>query len=67
MSTESQPQNGGALFTLLDAAIEATNHAKRFSFFPTATVIFGTVSTILTMIKVYSLFFCDDEASQIHV
>jgi len=67
MSTESQRQDGreGPL-TLLNAAIETMNHAKRFSFIPSATVIFGTVSTILTMIKVYSLIFCD-EASQVHV
>ena len=60
MSTE------GALLTLLDVAIEATNHAKKLSFILPAAIIFGTVNTILTMIKVCFLF-CDDEASRAHV
>ena len=67
MSTGSQQQDGreGPL-ALLNAAIETMNHAKTLPFSQPAMVIFGTVSTILTMIKVCFLFFCN-EASRVHV
>jgi len=53
MAAKSQRPKGqeGTVF-LLNAAIEAMNLAEKASSITPATAVFGTVGTILTMIKV---------------
>ena len=46
--------------SLLNAAIEAVNLAKEVSSATPAKAVFGTVSVLLTMIKVRFLFFSGD-------
>ena len=46
--------------SLLDAAIEAVNLAKEISSPTPAKAVFGTVSTLLTTIRVHLLLFCID-------
>jgi len=62
MDAESQRARGrdGAL-SLLNAAIEALNLAKEISGVTPAKAAFGSVSVLLTMIRVHFLRFCDDE------
>ena len=52
--------------SLLDAAIEAVNLAKEISSPTPAKAVFGTVSILLTTIRVSLLLFCSDEAC-VHV
>ena len=52
--------------SLLDAAIEAVNLAKEISSPTPAKAVFGTVSTLLTTIRVGLLLLCNDER-QVHV
>jgi hypothetical protein len=51
MDTKSQQRRDGAL-SLLNAAIEAMNLAKEISSPTPAKAVFGSVSIILTMIRV---------------
>ena len=53
MTTKSQPPKGreGTL-SLLSAAIEAVNLAEKLSSITPAQAVFGTVSALLTTIKV---------------
>jgi len=57
MATESQrPKGRESAVSLLNAAIEAMNLAEKISSITPAKAAFGTVSVLLTMIKVCSLF-----------
>jgi hypothetical protein len=51
MDTKSQRRRDGAL-SLLNAAIEAMNLAKEVSSATPAKAVFGSVSVVLTMIRV---------------
>jgi hypothetical protein len=55
----------GALSSL-DAAIEAMNLAKEVSSMTPAKAVFGSVSILLTMIRVFFLLF-SDELLQVHM
>ena len=61
MATKLQESDArdGLIFSL-NAAIDALGLAKEISM--PAKAIFGSVSALLTMIRVCSLFFCDDGA-----
>jgi hypothetical protein len=65
MDAKSQRRRDGAL-SLLNAAIEAMNLAKEVSSATPAKAVFGSVSIILTMIKV-SLFFARLDQPQTNV
>ena len=53
MEAESQrPKERGGVVSVLDVAIEALNLAKEVSSVTPAKAVFGSVSVILTMIKV---------------
>lgn len=69
MDPKSQRPKGrdGAL-SLLNVAIEALNLAKEVSSMTPARAVFGSVSVLLTMIKVhfFLLVFCNDEL-RVHV
>jgi len=66
MAVKSQRPKGrdGAL-SLLNVAIDALNLAKEVSSITPAKAAFGTVSILLTMIKVCALLFCD-ETPKVH-
>ena len=56
MKAESQqPKEREGAISVLDAVIEALNLAKEISSITPAKAVFGSVSVILTMIKVSSL------------
>jgi len=56
MDTKSQrPRERGGILSSLNVAIEATNIAKEVSSITPAKAVFGTVSILLTMIRVRSL------------
>ena len=55
-SQQQKPRDG--TLSLLNAAIEAMNLAKEVSSVTPAKAVFGSVSVILTMIRVH-LLFCD--------
>ena len=58
MKAESQqPKEREGIISALTAAIEAMNLAKEISSITPAKAVFGSVSVILTMIKVSLLFF----------
>ena len=54
------------VLSLLDAAIQAVDLAKEVSSPTPAKAVFGSVSVLLTMIRVRLLLFCDD-GPRIHV
>ena len=66
MAAKSQRPNGrnGALSSL-NVAIDILNLAKEVSSITPAKAAFGSVSILLTMIKVCPLFLCD-ETLQVH-
>ena len=55
-----QPKGHDGVLSLLNAAIEAVNLAKEISSITPAKAVFGSVSTLLTMIKVRVSFLSDD-------
>ena len=61
MEAESQRPKGreGAILAL-NEAIEAINPAKILNVPPGAKTVFGSVRTLLTLIRVCFLFFCDN-------
>ena len=60
MDTNSQqPKGRGGIISSLNVAIEATNLAKEISSITPAKAVFGSVSVLLTMIRVCSLLPCD--------
>ena len=65
MDSKQQKRRDDTL-SLLDAAIEAVNLAKEISSLTPAKAVFGTVSTLLTTIRVGLLLFCNDER-RVHV
>jgi len=65
MATGSQQSNGrDGVYSSLNVAIDALNLAKEVSSIAPAKAVFGTVSVLLTMIRV-SFLFCN-EMSQVH-
>jgi len=66
MAEQSKRPKGrdGALLSL-NVAIDGLNIAKELSSITPATAVFGSVSILLTMIKVRFLLCCD-EVSRIH-
>ena len=58
MTTESQPKNREGALSSLNVAIDIVNLAKEVSDITPAKAAFGTVSILLTMIRV-RLLFCD--------
>jgi len=62
MDANSQRQKGrGGALSSLNVAIEALNLAKEISDITPAKAAFGSVSVLLTMVRVRSPRFCDDE------
>ena len=60
MEAEPQRLRGReSIISALNVAIEALNLAKELSSITPARAVFGSVSAILTMIKVSLLFFVD--------
>jgi len=55
-----QPKGQESKISALNAAIEALNLAKELSSVSPAKAVFGSVSVILTMIRVSSLLFSVD-------
>jgi len=51
-----RPKDRKSAISLLNAAIEAVNLAKEISSITPAKAVFGTVSVLLTMVKVRFLF-----------
>jgi len=64
MATVSQPNGRDGVHSSLNVAIDALNLAKEVSSIAPAKAVFGTVSILLTMIRV-SFLFCN-EMSQVH-
>jgi len=59
MDPKSQrPKHRDVAFSSLNAAVEALNLAKELSSFTPAKAVFGTVSAILTIIRVSFLPVC---------
>jgi len=66
MEARSQrPKDREGVISLLNVTIEAMNLAKEISSITPAKAAFGSVSALLTMVKVSLLLFCDD-LLQIH-
>ena len=61
-----RPEGQDSALSLLDVAIEALNLAKEVAGITPAKAVFGSVSALLTMIRVRLLLFCDDEP-RVHV
>ena len=61
MDSKQQAQRRDNPLSLLNAAIEATNLAKEISSATPVKAVFGSVSVLLTMIRVCFLLFHDDE------
>jgi hypothetical protein len=59
-NSQRQKHRENAL-SLLNVAIEAMNLAKEISSVTPAKAVFGSVSVLLTMIRVHFLLFSDDE------
>ena len=55
-----EPKERNGVLSSLDAAIDILNLAKELSSVTPAKAVFGSVSVLLTMIKVCSLLFCGD-------
>ena len=61
MDTNSQrPKAWGGTLSSLNVAIETLNLAKEIAGITPAKAAFGSVSILLTMVRVRSLLFCDD-------
>jgi len=61
MDSKSQrPKRLDGAISPLNVAIEALNLAKEVSSITPAKAVFGSVSAILTMIRVRFLLFCND-------
>jgi len=61
MEAKSQrPKDREGVISLLNVTIEALNLAKEISSVTPAKAAFGSVSTLLTMVKVRLLLFCND-------
>jgi len=61
MEAKSQrPKDREGVISLLNATIEALNLAKEISSITPAKAAFGSVSVLLTMVKVRLLLFCND-------
>jgi len=61
MDSKSQrPKRPDGAISPLNVAIEALNLAKEVSSITPAKAVFGSVSAILTMIRVRFLLFCND-------
>jgi len=61
MEAKSQrPKDREGVISALNVAIEATSLAERVTSFTPAKAAFGTVSVLLTMVKVRLLLFCND-------
>ena len=59
MATKTQQQKGrDGVLSSLNMAIDALNLAKELSSITPAKAVFGSVSILLTMIKVRLLLFC---------
>jgi len=56
-----QPRGRGGVLSSLNVAIEVLNLAKEISDITPAKAAFGSVSVLLTMIRVRFPRFCDDE------
>ena len=54
-----QPKDREGVISALNATIEAMNLAKEISSITPAKAAFGTVSALLTMLKVRPLVFCN--------
>jgi len=66
MEAKSQrPKGRDSALSSLNVAIDTLNLAKEISSITPAKAAFGTVSILLTMIKVRFLLFCD-ETLQVH-
>jgi len=61
-----QPKGQGGALSSLNVAIEVLNLAKEVSDITPAKAAFGSVSVLLTMVRVRSPRFCDDEF-EVHV
>ena len=62
MATSSRrPKGRGGLRSTLNVSIEAMNLAKEISSVTPAKAVFGSVSVVLTMIRVCFLLFCGNE------
>jgi len=69
-TTEAEPQRlkgRESTVSVLNVAIEALNLAKELSNITPAGAVFGSVSVILTMIKVSLLFFVDQLQTEMHL
>ena len=67
MATRSQqPKGRDGVLSTLNVAIEATNLAKEVSSITPAKAVFGSVSILLTMIRVRSLLFYD-QTFRVHI
>ena len=63
MATKPQkPKGRGGLLCSLNVAIDALDLAKEISAATPAKAVFGSVSALLTVIRVRSLLFCGDKA-----
>ena len=62
MKAESHQPEGpkGPIEALIAAISETTNLADKVSSIPPAKIIFGSVTALLTLIRVYSLLLCHD-------
>jgi len=61
MEPESKkPKGRRAAISALNGAIEAVNLAEKISTIPPAKTVFGSVGTLLMLIKVCFLLFCDN-------
>jgi len=58
-----QPKERDNALSLLNVAIEGLNLAKEVSAITPAKAVFGSVSALLTMIRVRFFLFCGDELS----
>jgi len=69
MDTEiQQPKGRDNALSSLNAAIEALNLAKEISVITPAKAVFGSVSVLLTMIRVsFSLFRGDEPTAHIYI
>jgi len=66
MNINSQrPKGRGGVLSSLNVAIEATNLAKEISSITPDKAVFGSISVLLTMIRVRSLLPCD-QMLQVH-
>jgi len=55
-----RPKDREGVISLLNVTIEALNLAKEISSITPAKAAFGSVSALLTMVKVRSSLFCND-------